>query len=593
MGDGSNNTALDKDEILKRYALEKAKRSGDVSDRHYTRLEGKFSHFQIDPHTPYHERSSVEREVTAVVLGSGWAGIHSGLNIKLAGIDDVCVIDKAGDFGGVWYWNRYPGVACDTESYIYMPMLEEMGVMPKANYASGAEILAHAQAIARKYGLYENALLQTGVTEARWDEKANRWRLTTDRGDAITTKYFVVTAGALQTPKLPRIDGVEDFAGHCFHTSRWDYEYTGGDSSGGLSRLAGKRVAIIGTGATAIQCIPHLAQSAGHLYVVQRTPSTIDVRNEHPTDKNWYTSQPPGWQMERIRNFNTVTAMEPFTVDLVDDGWTRPAVEAARRIRPDMASGEVQAVLDAVDLETTERIRARVSEVVHDPAVAERLKAWYPRMCKRPCFHDGYLDVYNRDNVTLVDTQGRGVESITPEGFSVNGKQYDVDCIIYSTGFELGPYAETPVTLPVFGKDGLTLKDKWRDGATTMHGFHIHGFPNFFMVSIAQSAWGFNFMQMLLEQGKHIGYLIGELERRGANRAEVTATAEAAWVAHHESLATRMANVENCTPGWVNNEGNLSIRTARGGAYGGGVNAFLTILEQWRAKGDLEGLAIE
>lgn len=592
MGDRDKNVAPDKGNILKRYALEKEKRNTDTTERRYTRMEGKFAHFQKDHNASFQERPAVELDVTAVVLGAGWAGIHAALNLKRAGVDDVCVIDKAADFGGVWYWNRYPGVACDTESYIYMPFLEEMGVMPQANYASGAEILNHAQAIARKYGLYENALFQTAITDARWDDESNRWRLTTDRGDRIVTKYFVVTAGALQTPKLPDIKGLEDFEGHCFHTSRWDYAYTGGDSSGGLSSLSGKRVAIVGTGATAIQCIPHVAQSASHLYVVQRTPSSVDVRNEHPTDQNWYTSQQHGWQTERIRNFTTVTSMEPCSIDLVNDGWTKPAIEAASRLHPGMSSDQIQEVLDAVDLENSDRIRARVSEVVHDPAVAERLKAWYPRMCKRPCFHDGYLDVYNRANVTLVDTEGKGIDHITRNGFHANGQDYEVDCIIFATGFELGPYAETPVTLPIIGRDGMTMKDKWRDGATTLHGFHIHGFPNFFIVSIAQSAWGFNFQHMLLEQGNHIGYLVSELERRGAIRAEVTAEAEAAWVMHHESLA-KSAALENCTPGWLNNEGNLSSRTARSGPYGAGVNAFLAVLEGWRSAGAMEGLAIE
>lgn len=592
MVEKSSGNGVDTAALFRKYEEEKAKRVRAEGMGQYARMEGKLAHFQADPNAAPLTRDPVSKDVEVAILGSGWGGIHAGVYLRQAGIDDVCIIDKAADFGGVWYWNRYPGVACDTESYVYMPLLEEMGVMPKANYASGPEIMAHAQAIARKFGLYDNALLQTSVKEARWDEPAARWIITTDHGDTVRAKYFVMTSGSLQLPKLPGIPGIEEFKGHSFHTSRWDFAYTGGDAHGGLTKLKDKRVAIIGTGATAIQCIPHLAQWSKHLTVVQRTPSAIDVRNEHPTDEAWYKSQPSGWQMKRIENFTDVISMHPVKEDLVNDGWTRRTFAAMQQITPDMSEADIGELLQLTDYRTGEEVRARVDAVVKGKATAESLKAWYNRLCKRPCFHDGYLDVYNRENVTLIDTQGKGVERITATGLVADGKEVDVDCIVYSTGFELGPYTDAPV-IPVIGRGGVTLADKWASGATTLHGFHVHGFPNFLMVSITQSAWGANFMHMLLEQGRHVAYVIKALRDRAVRVAEVTEKAEQAWVDHHVSLAPLMSRLwENCTPGFFNNEGKLDDRTARSGPYGAGVRAFVEKLEQWRQSGDLEGLAL-
>lgn len=591
MTENPARTTIDAAALARKYEEEKQKRI-KAHGRDYLRLEGKLAHFQADPYRRGIEREPVVREVEVAVLGSGWGGLLTAARLRDNGIDDIVIIDKAGDFGGVWYWNRYPGVACDTEAYVYMPLLEEMGVMPKGNFASGQEIYEHAQRIARHFGLYEKALFETAVNEARWDEAAGRWTITTDRGDTIRARFFVMTSGSLQIPKLPGIPGIESFQGHSFHTSRWDYAYTGGNSYGKLEKLADKRVAIIGTGATAVQCIPHLAEAAKHLTVVQRTPSAIGLRNEHPTDEAWYKGQEPGWQMRRIENFTSLTAGEPVDEDLVNDGWTEPVKINKAKIKPGMSAEQIRAIMQETDYEIGEQIRARVDAVVKDKKTAESLKPWYNRLCKRPCFHDGFLDVFNRPNVTLVDTQGESVERITERGLVVHGKEYEVDCIIYSTGFQLGPYADAPI-IPVIGRDGLTLADKWSEGAQTLHGFHVHGFPNFFMVSITQSPWGANFMHMLLEQSTHLGHVIRELTARGVTREEVTAEAEAAWVAHHEELAAKVAGIwADCTPGFFNNEGNLNRRTLRSGSYGGGVLAFVQKLRQWREDGSFEGLEL-
>jgi cyclohexanone monooxygenase len=173
----------------------------------------------------------------------------------------VRIIEKGGNFGGTWYWNRYPGAACDIESYVYLPLLEETGFIPLEKYSKGQEILEYSKAIARHFALYRDALFQTEVTDLSWDDEAQRWIVSTERGDKIRARFVAMANGPLHRPKLPGISGIETFKGHSFHTSRWDYDYTGGDPSGGLTRLADKRVGLIGTGATAVQCVPPSARS--------------------------------------------------------------------------------------------------------------------------------------------------------------------------------------------------------------------------------------------------------------------------------------------------------------------------------------------
>lgn len=579
-------------DIIKRYQEEREIRVRTDSAGQYLRLKDPAADITDSHQAGNNSRNLVNEDVEVVIVGCGWGGIVAGVELRKAGVENIRMIDKASGFGGVWSWNRYPGVACDTDAYIYMPLLEEMGVMPTANYVSGDEILAHATRVAHRFDLDQNALFETGVTEARWDEDAGRWAVCTDRGDVLRARFLMMAPGSLESPKVPNVPGIGSFLGKSFHSSRWDFEYTGGCSDGHLTNLRDKRVAVVGTGASAVQCIPHLGKWAKNLYVFQRTPSAIDWRDERPTDEAWYKSQELGWQMRRIQNYTSLIGLEPVEVDLVNDWWTKRQFATLQHLKPDMSGQEIGDLLQAADIEAGEELRRRVSDIVHNPETAEGLKSWYQRYCKRPCFHDDYLQTFNLSNVTLVHTQGRGIERVTETGIVANDRHYPVDCIIYSTGFQLGAYADEP-PVSLFGRDGISLSEKWRDGATTLHGFHIHGFPNFFLISIAQSAWGANLMHMLLEQGRHVAYIIAELMQRGVAVAEVSRTAEAAWVKHHEQLALNIAGVwENCTPSFFNNEGNMTLKALRSGPYGNGVGAFCHQLEQWRATGGLEGLEL-
>src|SRR5690606_660609 len=376
-----------------------------------------------------------------------------------------------------WYWNRYPGAQCDTASFVYMPLLEETGHMPTEKYAHAPEILEHCRRIGTQYGLYEDALFHTEVTGLDWDEDRSVWVVRTNRGDEFTAQFVGMGTGPLHVPKLPGIPGITDFTGHSFHTSRWDYEYTGGSPEGDpMTKLADKRVAIIGTGATAVQCIPHLSRDAGELYVVQRTPSSVDVRNNQPADPEWFKQiATPGWQQRWLENFTANQTMMLVDEDLVQDGWT----DIARRIRDRIMGLEGEITPDRVmrefersDFEKMEEIRARVDAVVEDPETAQKLKAWYRQLCKRPCFHDEYLQSYNRPNTHLVDTDGKGVERITERGVVVAGVEYEVDCIIYASGFEVGTDYTARTGFDAVGRGGLKLSEAWAEGMRTFHGMH-------------------------------------------------------------------------------------------------------------------------
>jgi len=592
MAISAGDLGFDPAALGQKYKEEREKRLRTDGNAQYVHLEGQFAHYLDDPYVERTPRAPLAEDVEVLVLGGGFGGLLVGARLRQAGIDDVRIVEKGGDFGGTWYWNRYPGAACDVESYIYLPLLEEVGYMPTEKYARAPEIFEYAKAIGRKFDLYRGALFQTKITEVAWDQAIGRWRVKTDRDDELRVRYLVMCPGNYADPKLPGIPGIESFKGHSFHTSRWDYDYTGGDTTGGLVKLQDKTVAIIGTGATAIQCVPHLGRWAKQLYVFQRTPSSVDVRGNHPTDPDWVKSLTPGWQRRRMDNFTALMTGIPVEDDLVKDSWTKPLFEAMQTVPRELPDQERAELLQLTDFKIMEGIRHRIDSVVKDKATAEALKPWYNRLCKRPCFHDDYLAAFNRPNVKLVDTAGKGVDRITEDSLVVAGQEYRVDCIVYATGFDLAAFAGLPV--PVYGRGGRSLTEKWREGARTLHGIHSHGFPNFFILSTIQSAWGSNFPHMMDEQARHISYVIKEVRERGAQIEEVTEDAENAWVALHEQFSEFMLRIwAQCTPSYFNNEGHPSPVIARNGGFGAGVPAMVDILSKWRDAGALEGLALD
>jgi cyclohexanone monooxygenase len=580
-----------------RYLAERDKRLRAEGQDQYRELSGKFAHLDIDPYVdPGFSRAPLSDEVEVAVIGGGFGGLMTAARLRQQGVKDIRVIEKGGDFGGAWYWNRYPGAACDVESYIYLPLLEEVGTMPGEKYATAPEILDHCRAIARHFDLYADACLQTEVTGLRWDEAVLRWIVSTNRGDRMKARFVVIANGFLHKPKLPGIDGIETFRGHVFHTSRWDYAYTGGDASGGLTGLADKRVGIIGTGATAVQCVPHLGAWSKQLYVFQRTPSSIDVRANRRTDQAWVDSLEPGWQRRRMENFEACVSGATVEEDLVKDGWTdiirNLSIIGAKKASADAGPAELAELVQLADFQKMEQVRARVDSIVGDAATAEALKPYYNQFCKRPCFHDDYLPTFNRSNVALVDTGGKGVERITEKGVVANGVEYELDCLIFATGFEVGTRFSSRAGYEVHGRNGISLTDKWKDGVSTLHGMHVHGFPNcFFVLNNVQSGITINFPLSLDEQGKHVAYVVREASERQVRALEVSAKAEADWVDTILRLSTFRAKYqEECTPGYYNAEGQVSPVRARNGAYGAGWAAFQKELEAWRGAGSLPGM---
>jgi cyclohexanone monooxygenase len=594
---------FDPDALHEKYLAERDKRIRPDGISQYVEVKAEFSHYVDDPYVePGFTRAPVTDEVEFAIIGGGFGGLLMGARLREAGFESIRMVESAGDVGGTWYWNRYPGAMCDVESYVYLPLLEELGYIPKHKYSFAPEILEHSRAIARHYRLYDDALFQTSITGMDWDQAGQRWIISTNRGDRFKARYVAMANGPLSRPKLPGIPGINDYKGHTFHTSRWDYRYTGGDSTGGLVNLKDKRVGIIGTGATAIQCVPHLGEWAKELFVFQRTPSSVDVRNNAPTDPTWAASLAPGWQKRRRDNFNTLVSGGDADEDLVHDGWTdifrnltgAAAKEASRVLGRRLNSSERGEMMAIADYRKMNQVRARVDELVRDPATAALLKPWYRQFCKRPCFHDEYLQTFNRPNVHLVDTNGHGVERLTEKGVVANGREYELDCLIFATGFEVGTSYTRRAGYDIVGRSGQTLSDHWSEGLRTLHGLTSHGFPNCFFLGFTQTAITISVPQALNEQADHVTYIVSQARDRGARVVEPTAAAEQAYVDEVKSLA-RMGErfYRECTPGYYNSEGQEGNRQGFfSEMYGAGPLKFFEVLAGWRASGDLPGMML-
>jgi cyclohexanone monooxygenase len=593
---------FDPDALREKYRRERDKRLRPDGEAQYIELAGDFARYaEEDPYVePGYTRPPLTDEVEVVIIGGGFSGMLAGARLREAGVKDLRILEAGGDFGGTWYWNRYPGAQCDIESYCYLPLLEELGYIPKEKYSYVTEIFEHSQRIGREYGLYDITQFQTRVKELRWDEAIKRWHVSTNHDDDIKARFVVMALGTASRAKLPGIPGIETFEGHSFHTSRWDYGYTGGDTRGKLDKLGDKTVAIIGTGATAIQCVPYVGAHAKQTYVFQRTPSCVDLRGNTPTDMDWAKTLKPGWQRARRENFNDIVSGRPFEEDLVNDGWTDifrnlQSGVLAGAVKPDELSMEDIALrAELADFRKMNTIRARVDQTVEDRAAAEALKPWYRQFCKRPTFNDEYLPTFNRPNVTLVDvSEAKGVDRITPTGVVAGGVEYPVDCIIYASGFEISTAFKRRIGFEIWGRDGLSLYDHYRDGFRTLHGHSSRGFPNWFYIGIGQSGLSVNMTAMFDDQARHIAYIIKQVGERGAVAVEPTPEAEQAWVETIQKLAVVNRDFQNaCTPGYYNNEGGENAGGLAGQTFSPGINAFNALLAEWREKGDLEGLEL-
>ena len=527
-----------------KYRAFKEKREGAAD---YMSMEGEFSKYLEDVYSdPPIEREALTDECEVLVVGGGFAGLLLWYKLQKAGFQDVRFCERGGDVGGTWYWNRYPGIACDVESYSYLPLLEEMEYFPTMKFASGFEILEYCQKIAEKYGFYNRCLFHTTVGETTWDDDTGRWTVTTDRGDKMRARYVVLANGILTTPRLARIEGMETFEGDAFHTSRWDYNVD----------LKDKRVGIIGTGATAVQAVPELAKIVKELHVFQRTPSSIDVRDQRETTQEEIEAwkKEPGWSRARRERLATIssgrTALkgnDDFLSGKVTDFKVRK--KHVRELTPEEL---MEKQLDS-NFRIMEQIRARVDATVKDPKTAAALKPYYTYGCKRPAFHDEFLSTFNLPHVTLVDTAPLGVAEINTKGVVHDGVEYPVDVLIYATGFQ---WMATATFEMIVGQDGRTLRQKWQEeGTKTFLGIHSHGFPNLFVMSGPQGGGGqFNFTRGIESHTDYVLWMLETLRERGAERIDIKPEPEIEYAAHCRDVDTRTRPLRDCVS-YYNGEG--------------------------------------
>jgi cyclohexanone monooxygenase len=531
----------------------------------YMEMQGAFSKYLEDVYSaPPIPRPALADDCEILVVGAGFAGLLLWYKLRAAGFTDVRFCEKGGDVGGTWYWNRYPGIACDVESYSYLPLLEEMGYFPSMKFASGFEILEYCQLVAERTGFYDRCLFHTTVEQTTWSEPDQRWTVRTDRGDAMRARFVILANGILTTPKLARIEGMESFEGESFHTSRWNYHVD----------LAGKRVGIIGTGATAVQVVPELAKIVKELYVFQRTPSTIDVRDQRLTTPEEIEAwkQQPGWAKARRERLATISSGR--TALQGNDDFLSGKVQALRpkkqHERPLSPEEMIQAQLRS-NFRIMEQIRARVDAIVHDPKTAAALKPWYPYGCKRPTFHDEYLPAFNLPHVHLVDTAPLGVREINARGVVHDGTEYPLDVLIYATGFQ---WMATATFNMVTGRGGQTLRDKWREGGVrTFLGLHSHGFPNLMIMSGPQGGGGqFNFTRGIEGHTDYVVWMLTTMRNRGATTVDITRDSEETYAAHCAEADLRSRPLRDCLS-YYNGDG-----TAEPGslAYYGGPQAWHT-----------------
>ncbi|KXG50483.1 uncharacterized protein PGRI_069740 [Penicillium griseofulvum] len=606
-------------ETQDRYDVERKKRLRPDGPTQYVGLSDESTNnLHLNGNITVDNNLLQQNKVRMLIVGAGFGGLLFAVRLLQSGFlraTDILFVDTAGGFGGTWWWNKYPGLACDVESYIYMPLLEETKYMPSQKYVAGPELKEHANRIACQWNLSERALFQTTVKNLAWNSEDCQWTVhITPHGQpttSIQSDFVILATGLLNSPKLPKLDGLETYKGKVFHTSRWDYGYTGGSpSSPAMHRLHDKTIGFVGTGASAIQAIPHLAQWAKKVVVFQRTPSAVDWRHNHSTDRTWWMKmiqEGPGWQRERMENFNAFLSNEnPLPdIDLVDDGWSKMQSFSALIGSPSGLDQDHLKRMHRLDLRRQEAIRHRVEATVTDQATARALKPWYPGWCKRPCFSDNFLKAFNQSNVSLVDTNGKGIRTVTNRGILANGQEYDLDAIVFGTGYSLGGSADLG-DLTVTGRDNQILQEKRQKGLTSLHGVMTNGFPNLFFSGPYQTGASANQVYVLDQLAVHVAHIISEAGKSVSERnpnptrftIEPSSHSENEWTSKVLMRTRALGGVLNCTPSYFNREGlqfegQEALQAAQFSIWGEGIKSYVNEIKDWRNTGGLAGLDIQ
>ncbi len=471
-----------------------------------------------------------------VVVGAGFAGMFMLHRLRELGFDAV-VVERAGGVGGTWYWNRYPGARCDVESmqysYSFDPQLEQEWEWSE-RYSGQPEILRYANHVADRYDLRRDIRFDTTVEQADWDDEARQWLLLTDRG-VYRARFVVMATGCLSTTNEPVFEGAQTFAGATYHTGSWPHE---GVDFGGQS------VAVIGTGSSAIQAIPVIAEECAALTVFQRTPNySVPARNQ-PLDPAEQADWKASYRERRAEMLDQRAAMLQRLPDSEDLAKEATEDEFARRMEERWAVGGFtfyRGYGDIVfDAESNERIaafvRGKIADIVDDPEVAALLTPHNTIACKRPCLDTRYYETFNQPHVRLVDVSQTPIERICAAGVVVDGQEYPADAIVYATGFDA--MTGTLLRMNITGRSGRRLADHWDAGPRTYLGLGIAGFPNLFTVSGPGSPSVLTNMIPSIEQHvEWIGRCLVELRERGAATIEAEPDAEASWVDHVNAVA--------------------------------------------------------
>ncbi|KAJ5545559.1 hypothetical protein N7461_007863 [Penicillium sp. DV-2018c] len=608
------------DEMQIRYEQERKKRLRAEGPAQYVRFTDNVVADSYD-HVAIDDNLLQQKHFRVTIVGAGFGGLLFAVRLLETGFvcqPDILLVDAAGGFGGTWWWNRYPGLACDIESYTYMPLLEETKYIPSQKYVSGPELKDHANRIANQWGLSDRALFNTKVNKLTWKDNLGQWvvDITPDGQSAttLTPDFAIMATGLLDSAKVPKLEGYETYKGKVFHTSRWDYNYTGGSPTDPtMPKLQDKTIGFVGTGASAVQAIPHLSLWAKKVVVFQRTPSAVNERANSLTDRAWWANmvqaEGPGWQQKRMENFNAFVSNEnPLPdVDFVDDGWTKMQSLSILVGGPTVLEQDHMARLHQVDFFHQEAVRRRVEMTVTDPNTARALQPWYPAWCKRPCFSDAFLQTFNRPNVLLVDTNGKGVRTMTERGIRFEDKEYELDGIIFGTGYSLGGSADIG-DLTVTGRGNRTLQEKMWTGLSSLHGVMTRDFPNLFFPGPYQAGAAANQVYILDQLATHVAHIISESQKAilESEGPAVTSTRfivepsfklEQEWT--HKALmrVPALGGILNCTPGYYNREGlvlgeEAALLAARSSIWGEGIRSFVKEIEDWRQSG-LAGLDIQ
>ena len=477
--------------------------------------------------------------IDAVIVGAGFAGMYMLHRLRQLGLT-ARVYESGDGVGGTWYWNRYPGARCDTESVEYSYSFSEEIQQEwewSERYPTQPEILRYANWVADKLDLKRDIVFNTRVDRAEFDEDLAQWRIRTNSGDHAVARYLIMATGCLSTAQLPRFEGLDSFKGAWYHTGQWPHE--------GVD-FTGQRVGIIGTGSSAIQSIPVIAEQADHLYVFQRTPNYSVPAHNGPLDPAYVHEVKENYQQlreqARTSRRGYILDVSPVRAQDVSEEERQAIYEYRWEVGGlGYLSSFGNLLSDSEANETAaEFVRDRIREIVHDPVTAEKLVPTdYPIGTKRLCIDTHYFETYNRDNVTLVDVKSAPIETITPSGLRTSEAEYELDSIVFATGFDA--MTGTLKNIDIRGRDGIQLREKWRDGPVTYLGLAVAGFPNFFTITGPGSPSVLSNMMVSIEQ--HVEWIsdcLEHLEREQISHIETTPEEEQAWTAHVNEVAGSM-----------------------------------------------------